>query len=307
MPRPPSKISLTCRFFVSPLPDLSHFMKPPTLCIQLSGRSALVRSTVLVVVALLLCAFWSAPAVGVPIQSRLVEAERLAVAVRLTISRSFTELYGRQGAGVDEFTAWAADSGRLAMDSAGDGGSTWWRGVNGMIVMDISEAQNAINAASSMGGTPTALPRNVQCWVDYALHSLRSHKLNPIDHLESQRLWWTAHQVSLHNGIHGFAYSLANEPARELRFISDIVVRNVDMVALVNGPTDIKAIKAYTALVYPSMYPPTAVALAKATLLAPSTLARLFGITDEVGNIGLNSTRWDAQADNFYAEDSISN
>ncbi|PLW21362.1 hypothetical protein PCANC_02496 [Puccinia coronata f. sp. avenae] len=215
--------------------------------------------------------------------ARKEAALRITIDERLTESRSFTKNHGFLTSGIVEFIEYLVCSGRLDEQ----GGSQWWRGVNGLLILDLMDAEEALRPSTQ---TVACIPPAVQHWMNYALYWQQTSFPNLF---KAQRLWWKAHQTSLHHGIHTFRELLLIEPRMEINFITYICVPNVDLTAILTIPTNLKLIKLYTIIAYPHHYPSKVLSTLKALLLAPSFYARLVGATSDVANIGLDSSRWE--------------
>lgn len=223
---------------------------------------------------------------SVETESRKRMALEMSVKLRLTVVRDFTELYGSLTDGILEFLEYLIHSGRITEA----GGSKWWRGCNGFLVLDLIDADAALRSRTALDDVFSLSPA-VKLWINFALNSSRSR--SSFSHrLESQKLWWLAHQTSLHHAISVFSEFLVKEPKIETQFITCIAIPNVDLVALLNIPTNLKLIKLYTCLAYPKSYPSKRRQFIKAVLLAPTIYARILGATPGALNIGLESTRW---------------
>lgn len=98
------------------------------------------------------------------------------------------------GQGIRDFTEWEISSGRLDPRF----GSRWWQAVNGLMVLDLQDAlgiidRHGIDAAyRSLAGATSS----VRAWVAYATGAD-----GDLSNEAVQRLFWTAHQRSLHAGI----------------------------------------------------------------------------------------------------------
>ena len=137
------------------------------------------------------------------------------------------------GRAVVDFVDWEWQSGRLA----DDGGSRWWRCVNGVMALDLRAAARALEHGLAARGA-------VAAWVAYA----RS------DILSAQARLWDAHQASLAVGLEHAAPLLAAEPVAEREFAA-IVVGIVERVAADRAPTATGDLAAFTARHYPAHYP----------------------------------------------------
>ena len=197
----------------------------------------------------------------------------LTLAQRREIVEEFFAIHpgtgqGRFGLGraVLDFQDWEITSGRISDQR----GSAWWRGVNGLMVLDI-----AATAKDSTGATAGANP-----WRGYA-----SAKA-------SQFTLWEAHQRSLHAALCRCAALLAHEPAAERAFV-EVVIDVVDRTALSVSPTDGPDLAHLTERYYPSSYPAAQDALPGLELLRVRTADRLRGPDGAVlRNVGIASSRW---------------
>ncbi|KAH9450652.1 hypothetical protein MJO28_009914 [Puccinia striiformis f. sp. tritici] len=230
---------------------------------------------------------------SIPVQLSEVDARKkaameLTIEERLSKARSFADSYGQQTSGIVEFIEYLVSSGRIAEKG---GGSQWWRGVNGLLILDLIDAQEALKQPIST--TDSYNSPAVQYWIDYSLY-WQEHRtsLIPLYLYKAQKLWWKAHQTSLHFGIHAFPGLLLLEPEMEIKFITTICVPNVDLTGLLSVPTNLMLIKLYTILAYPDHYPTQKLSFSKALLFAPAFYLRIVGATSDVLNIGLDSTRW---------------
>jgi len=137
------------------------------------------------------------------------------------------------GRAVVDFVDWERRSGRLA----DEGGSRWWRCINGVMMLDLRAAARAIAHGRAARGAAAA-------WVTYADGEIRG----------AQVRLWAAHQASLAVGLEHAAPMLAAEPAAEREFAA-IVVAIVERVAAGHAPTGTGDLAAFTARHYPSQYP----------------------------------------------------
>lgn len=190
--------------------------------------------------------------------SRLERAVSLPCAERLRIVDEFFAahpgtLKGAPGLGraVVDFVVWLIESGRLA----DEGGSPWWRALNGSLVLDL---------AGDTPGTP-----GVEAWRRYSRSS--STPDGPREDL--QALLWTAHQVSLHTVLPHCDDLLDEEQDQEEAFIR-VAMRVVDLSAEHNQRTDTPTLGDTTRRVYPDHYPLTAPCNGEL-----HTLAVMFGIS----------------------------
>lgn len=171
------------------------------------------------------------------------------------------------GQAILDFQAWEVSSGRIAAA----GGSDWWRGVNGVMVLDI---------AAAIRGDATASPA-VAAWLDYATAP------------DPQAALWEAHQRSLHAGVRVCAGLLAHETDAEREFAAT-VVDLVDRTALAGTPTGDDGLARMTERFYPQRYPIQPEALAALELMREKTASRLLDADGQpFANVGVDSTRWD--------------
>ncbi len=186
----------------------------------------------------------------------------------------FTE-YGGGGGGrfglgraVLDFQTWEIASGRVA-DS---GGSVWWKGMNGLMVLDLAEA----------GASGAARLRSVVGWENYSSGATAT-----------QAGFWDAHQRSLHAAVRLLSAELEEEPAAEREF-ADIVVDVVDRTALVGSPTDTADLAGLTERYYPDYYPIDREALPRLVRMRERTADRMRNERGAIfSDVGMNSTRWD--------------
>ena len=193
------------------------------------------------------------------------------------------------GQGVRDFTVWEIASGRLDLVT----GSAWWRAVNGSMMLDMQDALAVIDRYgidAAYRSLADASP-SVRAWVAYATGAD-----GDLSNEALQRVFWTAHQRSLHAGITAASSLLASESANEQAFIG-LVVENVDTAALTMSPSDNALIGGYINYRYPSTYPVSDRALDRAEsltfqgLLLGTNPYQVF-LNDWDQNIGLRSTRW---------------
>lgn len=212
--------------------------------------------------------------IPVPSVGRLTEAIAVSPADRMRQVEAFFAAHPQSGAGlfglgqaILDFQRWELASGRI-----GDaGGSGWWRGVNGMMVLDI---------ASACRGDAPATPA-VRAWVNYTTAR------------DPQAALWEAHQRSLHAGIRACAALLAAEPEAEQRFAA-IVIDVVDRTALAGTATDNDGLARMTQRFYPASYPIGPDDIPELDLMREKTAARLLdGAGRRLENVGMGSTRWD--------------
>jgi hypothetical protein len=192
------------------------------------------------------------------------------------------------GTGIVDFTRWEVTSGRLDKDS----GSTWYRAVNGMLVLDMRDALALLHQGKSSSKDP-----GVQNWLSYAGAARGMSKLPGSTEMdEVQKALWTAHQTSLHQGIRAGAPFFAKDWTvnREDAQFNELVVRNVDLAALSNqgtrsGWANAGLLDAAVAVAYPSHYPAS-----RGDTYTGGLLSGFFdaGSGRWQDNIGIGSTRW---------------
>jgi hypothetical protein len=170
------------------------------------------------------------------------------------------------GQAILDFQRWEVASGRIA-DA---GGSDWWRGVNGMMVLDIEAA----------AGHQGPLSPAIHAWREYLTTG------------EPQLALWEAHQRSLHAGVRACASLLDAEPLAERQFAA-IVIDVVDRTALSGSATDNDGLARMTERFYPRLYPIDPDGLPALEEMRTKTAARLLDAGGEpFANVGLDSTRW---------------
>ncbi len=140
--------------------------------------------------------------------------------------------YWGYGQGALEFFAWEQRSGRTSASPD----AAWWKVVNGFLVQDLGTAMQDI-AARRTGQTAA-----VQAWIDYAMASERGDA--------TQEMFWTAHQLSLHEGVAlASGYASTSPVVNEFR---EWVVIAVDLAAVGNEDTAGPGIAYETEFGYPS-------------------------------------------------------
>ena len=136
--------------------------------------------------------------------------------------------------GIHRFQGWLTNSGRVA----DDGGSPWWREVNGLLLLDIAEST-----------TPNLTPsKPVAAWATYLNQRSRSTRT---------RACWAAHQSSLHAAAQTASDVLAVETEAEQLFIA-VALESVDLAARANLPTGRAGspiIGGFCRAFYPESYP----------------------------------------------------
>lgn len=206
--------------------------------------------------------------------TRLMAATALTPKERKRVVEEFFTAHPGPGVGplglgraVLDFQEWEVTSGRISAT----GGSAWWRAVNGMMVLDIADADG--DSASS----PSA---SVEAWRAYASPGTRQCDL------------WHAHQLSLHAAIRRCTELLPRELEVEIAFAA-IVVDIVDRTALADLATDSADLAKLTGRHYPKTYPTPPGALAALDILQARTAENLRAADGGVfANVGLQSSRW---------------
>lgn len=200
-----------------------------------------------------------------------------AIALRPEERRAIVEAFfsrcpvGGQGAfgfgqAILDFQAWEIASGRIVSG----GGSPWWSGVNGLMVLDILAADDPTTNASPAVGA----------WRAYAAAGAGQLEL------------WQAHQLSLHAGVGSCAPLLATETKAEREFAA-AAIDIVDRTALAGSATDTSALAEFTARYYPESYPIVPEAVARIEAMRARTADRLRdGDGTIFADVGLDSTRW---------------
>jgi hypothetical protein len=140
------------------------------------------------------------------------------------------------GMAVLDFMGWLVGSGRMAEE----GGSPWWRTLNGSLVLDL---------AGDTPGTP-----GVDAWQRYASATSAVSTVADTRHAELQALFWEAHQTSLHSVLPACEDMLAAESRHERSFV-EIAMRVVDLSARHNQPTHTPVLGESTRKLYPDHYP----------------------------------------------------
>ncbi len=176
---------------------------------------------------------------------------------------------GRYGLGraVLDFQSWEVASGRID----GNAGSNWWRGVNGLMVIDIAAALEGVRRDEP----------GVVSWLDFAATPEAP-----------QEALWEAHQRSLHRGVRVCSPLLFEEPEAERTFAA-IVVEVVDRTAISNGRTDSGELARMTDRFYPKEYPVSDEALQGVQRMRARTADTLRDQDGKViSSVGLDSDRW---------------
>lgn len=184
------------------------------------------------------------PLAGFDQANRATAARSLSAARRLEILDSLVRGQPRtstrvargnpQLLGIYRFQVWLTDSGRMA----DDGGSPWWREINGLLLFDVIESTTA-NPTSSGA---------VAAWATYWNQRSRSMRT---------RGCWNAHQSSLHAAAQTANDAFALETEAEQLFIA-IALESVDLAAGANLPTGrvgSPIIGGFCRAFYPDSYP----------------------------------------------------
>ena len=136
--------------------------------------------------------------------------------------------------GIHHFQDWLTKSGRVA----DEGGSPWWRQVNGLLILDITESTR----------TDPAPSKSVEAWATYWDQGSRSARTTAC---------WAAHQSSLHAAAQTASDALAVETEAEQLFIA-VALESVDLAARANLPTGrvgSPIIGGFCRAFYPESYP----------------------------------------------------
>lgn len=215
-----------------------------------------------------------------PTLQRVQQAERLTVEQRVVIFDRFFTQYGGSGAGFGygaaavQFLDWEIASGRVR----NKGGSDWWEIVNGRMAVDLRTAAN--NLAR---GAP-AETKAVAAWMTFAKSAATGGA--------RQRLFWAAHQLSLHEGI-TFAYAQTPRLSHdEFQFVQ-VATQLVDLAALGNRSSKDQGFFTIRNIVgtdYPTDYPASSSDVY--SLAEDEWLAKQVHALPKEGNVGLASTRW---------------
>jgi hypothetical protein len=192
------------------------------------------------------------PARGHP---REIDPADVALTDRLAVVEAFFDRHpgpGRTGPGLGravlDFMRWEGESGRLA----DEGGSRWWRAVNGGLVADLAELSVEGPAGNGQArGEPGRRHRvAVAAWEAYAASGPDA----------AQAALWSAHQASLTAAVESAAALLDEECAPERSFAA-LVLAVVEDTARQVVATDTDALADVTRRWYPSTYPITAAEL----------------------------------------------
>jgi hypothetical protein len=210
--------------------------------------------------------------------ARAARAERLTTAQRNRIFEQFFSAHpggggGRYGygRGAVDFLKWEEASHRIA----NRGGSAWWKTVNGMMALDLQAAQRDIR--THQAGQTVAIAD----WIRYASSRASGSA--------RERLFWQAHQESLHEGVAFAAPQEALLPVHE-QALAQLAVDLVDLSAIGNKATNTGSIRAFTDAGYPKQYPASSTDVRVLTQGAEFGMA--YGQLPTAGNIGISSSRW---------------
>lgn len=122
---------------------------------------------------------------------------------------------------------------------------SWWRVVNGKLVLDIQRAH------AYLSGKRATIGGSAQYWVDFAEASASGDS-------DSQGLFWRAHQVSLHAGVNRASNSVPGYLSKEGGIEIDVItvaLTNVDLAATLGRDSRNPLLGRGVSFVYPSNYP----------------------------------------------------
>lgn len=224
--------------------------------------------------------------------SRCANADELDPSYRTAYTLEFFSQYQGTGQGGDlglgggvlDFEGWLIRSGRVDPQT----GSRWWRITDGLLILDMHEAQIDVSKGKTSDSNP-----GVQGWINY----IKATQAPGSNTETLQHALWSAHQTSLHNAsqvdLGDYTREAYANPS-EGRFMND-VVRNVDRAAIHNlctwrAPLCSGLLSSATMSVYPQTYPADAVSVTQEETEAGLGNG-LLGLTD-TDNIGIFSTRW---------------
>jgi hypothetical protein len=186
------------------------------------------------------------------------------------------------GQGVVDFITWEIASGRLDAQH----GSPWWRAVNGCMVLDLLAAQSRTHE------DPVA-----ESWREYMRFTgSRLRRMRNGYMQRAQRLFWQAHQRSLHRAVDACHDLLRHERASERDFIDRVVLHNVDYAAVSSDVTYLDAIGIFTFAVYPLRYPCTSADVERAASLTIECIPLAACHRRQYVDTGLNASRWRVDA-----------
>lgn len=210
-----------------------------------------------------------------------VRAERGRRMPQLTRVRVFEEFFKKYpgkrdnrfgyGKAAVDFLGWEIASHRISRR-----GSAWWETVNGMMAEDL---QTAMRDLKSHRRPQT---KAVADWIAYA-------KAAQTGKGDAERLFWTAHQTSLHEGV-AFASPHLPPPGSNEREFIQLALQLVDLAAVGDKPSDTRQVKSLISSGYPFKYPAPGDYVR--SLFEFKILAQVSGELPKAGNIGLWSTRW---------------
>jgi len=195
-----------------------------------------------------------------PADARIEEAISLPADRRIALAESFFRRHPGSTRGVlglgralVEFLEWEILSGRLDPMT----GSRWWRVVNGLMVLDLHDADPDVAGPPPTVGRSTLGAVGSAAWTTY-----RSCHTE-----DAQEAFWHAHQQSLLHAVYAAADLLLEEPRAEQAFVG-IVLEVVGQAADVELASDTGLLGASARDLYPNTYPATdeAVALLRARL-----------------------------------------
>jgi hypothetical protein len=125
---------------------------------------------------------------------------------------------------------------------ADDGGSVWWRQVNGLLLLDM------VDAAALGTDDVAGCSEPVRAWTRYWSDAHSGH---------GTRSCWDAHQASLAAGVGAAQELLGAEPPSEQDFIA-IALSSVELASRANLPTGragASVIGGFCRVFYPDGYP----------------------------------------------------
>lgn len=146
---------------------------------------------------------------------------------RYAMREAFYRRWGKAtdgGAGIGrselDFMRWEIDRGVLRTPS--EGGSHWWRKVNGGLLYDARLAELVLDEAPELDpGTPAS-----RHWIDFMRSS---------DASAWPRLWYRAHNTSIASGYLSAVEEAMEEPHSERVFVNMVLYRVLYAQALVEG------------------------------------------------------------------------
>ena len=173
----------------------------------------------------------TARALSCAARSRILAAEGVTLSRRVRTRSEHSEFLG-----LVSFERWLIDSGRVA----DDGGSPWWRTVNGLLLLDIEESARVDGTADPAG----------------PVHSWRMYR-EAATGRKRQGTWWTAHEHSLDIARAAAHSMLATESAAEQAFIATSIasVQIAGSATLSTRWLGSWAIRQFCSTFYPHDYP----------------------------------------------------